>query len=144
HDAFEANRCGIVTILGTAGIGKSRIARELAIELGDVADVATGRCLPYGSGITFWPLQQLVTDLGGIAAAEAVLSGTDDGAVVLERLQAVTTAADTAVPSTEVFWAVRRLLERRSERRPLLVTLEDLHWAEPTMLDLIEYIAAFA
>jgi class 3 adenylate cyclase/tetratricopeptide (TPR) repeat protein len=144
HDAFETNRCGIVTILGTAGIGKSRIARELAIELGDVADVATGRCLPYGSGITFWPLQQLITDLGGMAAAEAALSGTDDGAVVLERLQAVTSAADATAPSTEVFWAVRRLLERRSEQRPLLVTLEDLHWAEPTMLDLVEYIAAFA
>ena len=144
RDAFEARRCGIVTILGTAGIGKSRIARELAIELEDVADVATGRCLPYGSGITFWPLQQLVTDLGGMEAAASVLAGTDDGAVVLERLQAVTSVADTAAPSTEVFWAVRRLLERSSERRPLLVALEDLHWAEPTMLDLVEYIAAFA
>ena len=144
RDAFEARRCGIVTILGTAGIGKSRIARELATELEDVADVATGRCLPYGSGITFWPLQQLVTDLGGMEAAASVLAGTDDGAVVLERLQAVTSVADTSAPSTEVFWAVRRLLERSSERRPLLVALEDLHWAEPTMLDLVEYIAAFA
>ena len=144
HDAFEARRCGIVTILGTAGIGKSRIARELALELEDVADVATGRCLPYGSGITFWPLQQLVTDLGGMEAAATVLAETDDGAVVLERLQAVTTPADTSAPSTEVFWAVRRLLERISERRPLLVAFEDLHWAEPTMLDLVEYIAAFA
>ena len=77
-------------------------------------------------------------------AAAAVLAGTDDGAVVLERLQAVTSVADTSAPSTEVFWAVRRLLERSSERRPLLVALEDLHWAEPTMLDLVEYIAAFA
>jgi class 3 adenylate cyclase/tetratricopeptide (TPR) repeat protein len=144
RDAFEARRCGIVTILGTAGIGKSRIARELALELEDVADVATGRCLPYGSGITFWPLQQLVTDLGGMEAAATVLAETDDGAVVLERLQAVTTPADTSAPSTEVFWAVRRLLERISERRPLLVAFEDLHWAEPTMLDLVEYIAAFA
>jgi class 3 adenylate cyclase/tetratricopeptide (TPR) repeat protein len=144
RDAFEARRCGIVTILGTAGIGKSRIARELALELEDVADVATGRCLPYGSGITFWPLQQLVTDLGGMEAAATVLAETDDGAVVLERLQAVTTPADTSAPSTEVFWAVRRLLERISERRPLLIAFEDLHWAEPTMLDLVEYIAAFA
>ena len=144
HDAFEARRCGIVTLLGTAGIGKSRIARELALELGDAADVATGRCLPYGSGITFWPLQQLVTDLGGMKAAATVLAGTDDGAVVLERLQAVTSPTDTSAPSTEVFWAVRRLLERVSERRPLLVAFEDLHWAEPTMLDLVEYIAAFA
>ena len=144
HDAFETRRCGIVTILGTAGIGKSRIARELAAELDGVADVATGRCLPYGGGITFWPLQQVITNLGGLEAAAAVLGGTDDGSVVLERLQTVTTATDTGAPSTEVFWAVRRLLERISARRPLLVAFEDLHWAEPTMLDLVEYIAAFA
>ena len=56
----------------------------------------------------------------------------------------MTSATDAGAPSTEVFWAVRRLLERISERRPLLVAFEDLHWAEPTMLDLVEYIAAFA
>ena len=144
REAFAERRCRIVTILGTAGIGKSRLAKELAAELEDVAQVATGRCLPYGSGITFWPLQQLVTDLGGIEAARAIMTGTDDGDVVLERLQAVTGAAGPGAPSTEVFWAVRRLLEQVSERRPLLVAFEDLHWAEPTMLDLVEYIAAFA
>jgi tetratricopeptide (TPR) repeat protein len=63
---------------------------------------------------------------------------------VLERLRTVTSADDGGAPSTEVFWAVRRLLERMSERRPLLVVFEDLHWAEPTMLDLVEYLAAFA
>jgi class 3 adenylate cyclase/tetratricopeptide (TPR) repeat protein len=144
REAFAERRCRIVAMLGPAGIGKSRLARELATELADVADVATGRCLPYGSGITFWPLQQLVTDLGGIAAAEAALAGTDDAHIVLERLRAVTTAGQEGAPSTEVFWAVRRLLERIADRRPLLVVFEDLHWAEPTMLDLVEYLAAFA
>ena len=143
-DAFAERRCQIVTVLGTAGIGKSRLTRELASELEDVADVATGRCLPYGSGITFWPLQQLVADLGGLEAATVALAGMSDAEVVLDRLRAVTSATDAGAPSTELFWAVRRLLERISERRPLLVAFEDLHWAEPTMLDLVEYIAAFA
>ncbi len=143
-DALAEGRCSVVAVLGAAGIGKSRLVRELAAECEDVADVATGRCLPYGSGITFWPLQQLVADLGGIERAEAVLSGTDDAQVVLERLRTVTNPTEGAAPSTEVFWAVRRLLEEISARRPLLVALEDLHWAEPTMLDLVEYLAAFA
>ena len=144
REAFAERRSRIVAVLGPAGIGKSRLVRELKSELEDVADIVTGRCLPYGSGITFWPLQQVVTDLGGIDAVAAVLSDAEDGDVVLERLRAATGAIDGGAPSTEVFWAVRRLLERISERRPLLVVFEDLHWAEPTMLDLVEYIAAFA
>jgi class 3 adenylate cyclase/tetratricopeptide (TPR) repeat protein len=144
EEAFTERRSRIVMVLGAAGIGKSRLARELAAELEDVADIATGRCLPYGSGITFWPLQQLLLDLGGLEAAAAVLAGSEDGDVVLERLRAATGAADVGAPSMEVFWAVRRLLERFSERRPLLVAFEDLHWAEPTMLDLVEYLAGFA
>jgi class 3 adenylate cyclase/tetratricopeptide (TPR) repeat protein len=142
-EAFAERVARIVTVLGPAGIGKSRLAQELATELEAVADVVAGRCLPYGSGITFWPLVELVADLGGIEAASALLDGTEDGEVVVERLRAAIGAGDMGAPSTELFWAVRRLLERMSERRPLLVVLDDLHWAEPTMLDLIEYVAAF-
>jgi class 3 adenylate cyclase/tetratricopeptide (TPR) repeat protein len=144
EEAFAQRRCRVVMVLGGPGIGKSRLVRELASELEGAADVASGRCLSYGSGITFWPLQQILADLGGIEAAEAHLAETEDGDVVLERLRAATGAAGVPAPSMEVFWAVRRFLERISERRPLLVVLEDLHWAEPTMLDLVEYIAAFA
>ncbi len=142
-EAFAERAARIVMVLGPAGLGKSRLAQELASELEDVADVLTGRCLAYGSGITFWPLVELVADLGGIEAVSSLLDGTDDGEVVVERLRAAIGAGDMGAPSTEVFWAVRRLLECVSERRPLLVILDDLHWAEPTMLDLVEYVAAF-
>ena len=143
-EAFDERRCRIITLLGTAGIGKSRLVRELGAGLEPVADVATGRCLPYGSGITFWPLRQLIRDLGGIGAAKAALADAEDADVVLERLRTATSDSDVGAPSTEVFWAMRRLLEQLSARRPLVIAFEDVHWAEPTMLDLVEYTAAFA
>jgi class 3 adenylate cyclase/tetratricopeptide (TPR) repeat protein len=144
QEAFAERRCRVVGLFGPAGIGKSRLSLELASKLANGAHVVTGRCLPYGSGITFWPLQQLVIDLGGIESVADELAEAEDGDVVLQRLRAAIGAADAGAPSTEVFWAVRRLLERVSDRTPLLVVFEDLHWAEPTMLDLVEYIAAFA
>jgi class 3 adenylate cyclase/tetratricopeptide (TPR) repeat protein len=144
EEAFAARQCRVVMLLGPAGIGKSRLARELAAELVDLADMPTGRCLPYGSGITFWPLVQLIAELGGIESATAPLEDADDRALVEGRLRTAIGADRSDAPSTEVFWAVRRLLEAMSERRPVVVALEDLHWAEPTMLDLVEYVAAFA
>ena len=55
--------CHLVTVLGAAGVGKSRLVREFAEELGDEASVVTGRCLPYGEGITYWPLAEVVRDM---------------------------------------------------------------------------------
>jgi class 3 adenylate cyclase len=140
-EAFGEPHCAILTLLGPAGIGKSRLARELSTVVD--ADVVTGRCLSYGTGITFWPLVELLHELGGIEAVAAELADLEDGAVVAERIRGATVGGDE-VASDEVFWGVRRLLEHRAARRPLLVCLEDLHWAEPTMLDLVEYLAAFA
>jgi len=140
----EQGRCGIVGITGPAGIGKSRLVREVVGRRAGDATVLSGRCLPYGAGITYWPLVELVRDLGGLDAAAAALDRTDHAEDVLACLRTVVAQSDRIDPNDEVFWSVRRLLEALARARPLLVCLEDLHWAEPTMLDLVEYLESFA
>ncbi|HEY2936390.1 MAG TPA: BTAD domain-containing putative transcriptional regulator [Gaiellaceae bacterium] len=127
------------SLLGPAGIGKSRLAAELASSLGDEATVLTGRCLPYGRGITFWPARMIVREAAGGESREAILAlldGAADAQAVADRL-----AEDAAAPAEEVVWAFRLLCEFLATRRPLLLVLDDLHWAEPTLLDLVEHLA---
>jgi tetratricopeptide (TPR) repeat protein len=135
----------LVTVLGPAGIGKSRLAREFASLVGAEATMLSGRCLSYGEGITFWPLRKIVQGAAGELTSESVLAlleGADDAPLVAERLAAALDLADGGGASEgEIFWAVRRLLETLAEERPVVVVLEDLHWAEATFLDLVEYLA---
>jgi tetratricopeptide (TPR) repeat protein len=140
---LTGNRARTVTLVGAAGIGKSRLVRETAALVRDRADVAVGRCLSYGSGITYWPLGEIIESLGGLDELAASLANEEDAVIVLDHVRAAI-GDDGEVPSHELFWAVRRLFEGIAERRPLVVCFEDLHWAEPTMLDLVEYLAAFA
>ncbi|MBA2294824.1 MAG: AAA family ATPase, partial [Actinobacteria bacterium] len=140
---FDEHRCGIVSLVGPAGVGKSRLSQEVVARYGEQARVASGRCLAYGSGITYWPLVELVRDLGGLAAVGRLLPATDDTETALEQVRAAIGESELTSPSDELFWGVRRMLEGLARERPLLVCLEDIHWAEPTMLDLVEYVAAF-
>ena len=117
--ALADRRCQLVTVLGAPGIGKSRLAREIALELEADAVVLAGRCLPYGEGITFWPLREIFA----AAAAEDELD-----------------AALASGGAEEIVWEVRKLLERRARERPLVLVVDDIHWAEPTLLDLIEHL----
>jgi class 3 adenylate cyclase/tetratricopeptide (TPR) repeat protein len=141
--ARDERRCRLLTILGPGGIGKSRLAAELRARLGDDATWLTGRCLPYGDGITFWPLNQVLREAGGSEAAAAALAGSEDRAAVSELLKATTGGSSVEAGSEEIFWAVRRFLEALAARKPLVVCLEDIHWAEPTFLDLVEYLAGW-
>jgi predicted ATPase/DNA-binding SARP family transcriptional activator len=139
----------LVTVLGEAGLGKTRLVQELAGRLGREVTVLTGRCLPYGEGITFWPLRELVHQAGGGHDSpdriRALLDGEEDAAQVAERLsRALGPGNQGRWDAAEIFWAARRLLETLARSRPLLVIFEDLHWAEPTFLDLVESLAVQA
>jgi class 3 adenylate cyclase/tetratricopeptide (TPR) repeat protein len=134
-------RSRVVTVVGEAGVGKSRLAREFAVSAGELPLV--GRCVSYGDGATFLPLAQIVRKAlpeRPRAAILALLEGDDQASLVAERVTHLTEPADGAASTGEVFWAVRRFLEALAGERPVLVLLEDIHWAEPTLLDLIEYL----
>src|SRR5207237_6524787 len=97
-------------------------------------------------GITFWPLVELVRDAAGIVeddppdAARAKLEGlVSDGAVV-ERVSAAVGLSDAQFPVEELFWGARKLVCALARERPLVVVFDDVHWAEPTFLDLVEHL----
>jgi len=138
-DAVERDRsCALVTVFGAAGVGKSRLARELLVEIAERAHVHTGRCLPYGDGVSFLPIDDLVRSLGGDEAVLATVAAEPDGELIANRLCGEATTAE------ELQWALRRLLEALARDRPLVVCIEDVHWAEPAFLDLLEYVAGWS
>ena len=157
RDAFDdsANEsvCVLLTVLGAAGVGKSRLAEEFALSVAEEARVVRGRCLPYGEGITFWPVAEMVRDACGIDIDEprdtarekiaSVLQGTDDAGLIVDGVAAVAGLAQTSAGMQETFWAIRRFLEVLQRERPLVVLFDDIHWAEPVFLDLIEYLASW-
>jgi class 3 adenylate cyclase/tetratricopeptide (TPR) repeat protein len=151
RSAFEracaGGSCELVTIVGAPGIGKSRLAREFRGETGDEARVVVGRCLPYGEGITYWPLVEVVRQIAGTDARTGLnelLGEEDEGPLAVQRLAAALGLVETPTPSEEIFWAVRILFERLARKHPLIAVVDDIHWAEPTFLDMLEYLAGFA
>ncbi|HZU59603.1 MAG TPA: AAA family ATPase, partial [Solirubrobacteraceae bacterium] len=114
--------CHLFTLLGEAGVGKSRVVGELLRGIGAEATVLRGRCLHYGEGITFWPLAEALMRLGQPAQP------------VIELM-----TAGGGVPQ-ELFWEVRRLLEGLAAERPVVLHIDDLQWAEPMLLDLLDHV----
>jgi len=139
--ARDEQGCRLVTVVGPAGIGKSRLARELVAAVGGEATVVVGRCLSYGVGITYGPVAEIVRQLGGPPRV-AELLGADPNAA--QRVLGAIGESEEPGQGEEIFWGVRRLLEEVARERPLVVVVEDVHWAEPTLLDLLEYVAAFS
>ena len=128
-------RCRALTVLGEPGIGKTRLARELASTLGTRAEVLVARCLPQGEGATFLPLLAALNR----GDAERTLADDPEAELVLARLAPLAGGSEAASLG-ESYWAVRRLLEALGRTRPLLLVLDDVHWAEPALLDLVDYL----
>ena len=147
--AVSDRSCQLFTVLGTAGAGKSRLVEEFLGTL-DVAEVLQGRCLPYGDGITFYPVTEVIKGALGLA-------DFDDESTVQERIHAWVGSQEHAGAITanlakllgageggsseETFWAIRRFFEIRGREQPLVVVFDDIHWGEETFLDLIEHVA---
>ncbi len=145
--ACRKESCGVVTIVGEAGIGKTRLARALVRSLEHEARVLVGRCVSYGQGATYLPLAEVVRQVAPeptAAGLAALLAGERDGARVAEQVAGLTGLADGAAAPGEAFWAVRRFVEALAREGPLLLALDDVHWAEPTLLDLVEYLGEWA
>jgi tetratricopeptide (TPR) repeat protein len=142
--AVEERSCRLVTVLGPPGIGKSRLAGELISSVEDRATTAMGRCLSYGEGITFWPLAEALRGLGGEEELEDALAENDRRDAILGLLRSATGVSEAAGSTEDVFWAVRRAFEALAVRRPLVVCFDDAHWAEPTLLDLVEYVVGWS
>ena len=133
--------CRLILLLGEAGIGKTRLASELAAELDGSAIVLVGRCVSYGKGATFLPLAEIVRQVGEGGALRELLAGDEHAELIASRLEGLTEDGYAPASGGETFWAIRRLLESVAAEQPVVLIFEDLHWAEPTLLDLLDYFA---
>ena len=141
--AVEASTCELATILGTPGIGKSRLVRELVGSLETRACILVGRCVAYGDGISYLPLGEVVRELAGEdhePDLAKLLSAVERGEVAARLISGAVSGDSPAGSPDETAWAFRRLFETIASVRPLVLVVDDIHWAEPTMLDLLEYV----
>jgi len=145
--AVHESSCSLATIVGPPGIGKSRLARELIRSLEKDARVVVGRCVAYGEGITYLPLAEVVHEVAGAdpePALARLLTNVERGPIATRRIAGAIGARDEASSPEETAWAFRRLFETLAASRPLVIVVDDIHWAEPTLLDLLEYVLGFS
>jgi DNA-binding SARP family transcriptional activator/tetratricopeptide (TPR) repeat protein len=156
HEALEkviADRtCHLISLLGEAGIGKSRLVHEFLGRMSGRVAVARGRCLPYGERVALWPLAEAVRQAVGCSGehnhAEVCarlverMAAEPRGSLIADRVAAAIGVGDAPSGSTtERLWAVRRFVESIAADRPLLLVFDDVQWADPGFLDVVDYIA---
>jgi class 3 adenylate cyclase len=145
--AVAESACHLILVLGPAGVGKSRLVQEFLATVEGQGTVLRGRCVEYGEGLTYWPIAEVIRQVAmasGEVGLRDLLEGEEHAAFVAEGLAGMAGTAGQTASREEVPWAVRRLFEALARGRPLIVVVDDLHWAEPALLDLLEYVARFA
>ena len=147
--AIRDRRAHLFTIYGEAGVGKSRLTREF-LDGVERASVLMGRALPYGEGVTYWPLGEMVKAAAGISdddpleeAFEKLRECCAEDAVadVLGLAAGLMEALEGERSPQEIAWAAREVMQGIADVQPLILRFEDIHWAEPPLLDLIEHLA---
>jgi len=145
QEVVGASAVRMVTVIGDAGVGKSRLMHESVTRITAGATVLRGRCLPYGDGITFWPLRVMLSAAGirdddhpEIARAKLMAFLGDQE--VVDRVAAATGLSATTYPLHEVYWAARKVLEILAVNAPVVALIDDIHWAEPAFLELLEHV----
>jgi DNA-binding SARP family transcriptional activator len=144
-------RCELLTVHGDAGIGKTRLVDEFMRRVSDRARVLEGRCLAYGEGVTYWPIAEAIRTVAAITDADdaattreklrALLPDDGDRERVIDAVAQILGFTGAAPAPGESLLAIRRLLEALAVDGPVILSIEDIHWSEPTLLELIEGLA---
>ena len=127
--ALAERRCELVTVVADAGVGKSRLVEEALAQI--EAAVVRGRCLPYGEGISYWPVIEVVRQLAVRPSDEAATAA----------VRSLLRESDAHASAEDIAWAVRKTFEEAAAHRPLAVVFDDVHWGEDAFLDLVEHVA---
>jgi class 3 adenylate cyclase/tetratricopeptide (TPR) repeat protein len=146
-------RCRLITVVGEAGLGKSRLGAEFVASLPETT-VVSGRCLAYGEGITYSALEEIVRGVASIredastedarAQVATVVEGEEHAALIAQRIGQLLGVEGGATTADELRWSVRRFLESSARVSPLAIIVEDLHHAELALLDLLVEVARAA
>ena len=149
--SLRDRRAHLFTMYGEPGVGKSRLAREF-LDGVERASCLIGRALPYGEGVTYWPLAEMVKAAAGISDDDPLeeafeklreCCAEDSIADVIGLAAGLMEALDGERSPQEIAWAARGVMERIADVQPLILLFEDIHWAEAPLLDLIEHLADF-
>jgi class 3 adenylate cyclase/tetratricopeptide (TPR) repeat protein len=146
QQACDTRSVRMVTVVGDAGLGKSRLVREVTDRIASDARLLRGRCLPYGDGITFWPLVDMAREAAGILdddspdVANAKLLEAVGDVELAARLASAVGLSTASYPLHELNWAARKFLEGFADSGPVVAVVDDIHWAEPAFLELLEHV----